>query len=343
MLKLVSDLLVRPLKGKAAILCFHRILPKSQIVSSLNPNIYGLCYSNYNFDNLIFWVSKNYKVVSMDDLIDHLDSNSKEFVVSITFDDGYKDNLQYALPILEKYNVPAAIYVTKNFIEKDTLIWWFELWEIIEANTTLIFNYQSVAYSFDLINTGKKIIAFFSLKKLFLSVTTDQHIDLFKCMTNSISYKSHKNIFLTHHELSYLANHPLITIGAHTSNHENLRNLTLSDLYNEYLLNKNELEIMLKCPIKHFAYPYGSSAEANNREYQTLRTVGYTSGVTLRSLFVSGENKMSLVRISVTFDFNIKKLKTSFDIIRNRNNYYFQLIHFILKYVSKLISKQRLS
>ena len=334
MQKLIN-IISRPLNGKGAILCFHRILPGSEIESSISPNIYGLCYSEYSFDKLISWISDNFKIVSLDDLIRHLDSNSNEFLISITFDDGYRDNLLYALPTLEKYKAPATIYVTKNFIEKDTLIWWYELWEILEKNTSLNFFYNRVSYLFDLNSFKDKVSTFYILKKIFLSLKTCQHLELFKCINNEFKFKSYKNIFLNNDELYYLANHPLITIGAHTSNHENLRNLTSDDLLKEYLSNKSELEALIKRPIKHFAYPYGNSSEANKREYNTLKNSGFNSGVTLRSLFISGKNKMALVRIPVTYDFNIEDLSILFDICKGRNTYYKELLLFIKNYIFK--------
>ena len=44
---------------------------------------------------------------------------NNKFNISITFDDGYKDNLSYVLPILNELNVPATIYVITKFFEND--------------------------------------------------------------------------------------------------------------------------------------------------------------------------------------------------------------------------------
>ena len=330
----------RPLKGKACILCFHRILPDSQIDAKLNPNLIGLCYSEHNFDSLIFWISRNYKVVTLDQLILHLDSKSKEFVVCITFDDGYKDNLTYALPILEKYNVPATIYVTTNFIEKDTMIWWFEIWDIIVKNSYLDFRYKNEHFQFYINNYDQKCSTFFALKKLFLSIKTEQHLELLYKITNSFDYKTYKNIFLNYSELIYLANHELITIGAHTSNHENLKNLKISELINEYINCKLELESIIKYPVNHFAYPYGNSTEANNREYKILKMVGYHTGVTLRSIYFSGNFSGSLVRIPITFHFSISDFKVFKKLITNRIIYFFGFINFIINNFTTILKKQ---
>jgi peptidoglycan/xylan/chitin deacetylase (PgdA/CDA1 family) len=333
----LNNIISRPLNGKGAILCFHRVLPDDEIAMQKGPNEIGLIYSVSNFESLLKWLTKRYKIFSLDDLISHINSDSQDFAIALTFDDGYKDNLVYAFPILEKYSAPATIYVTINFLEKDTLIWWFELWDIICSNNKLDFIFNETNYKFNLDCFEKKLVAFDSLKKLFLSLTTNQHFDLFNRMTNTFNFKSYKNSFLNYSELIFLDKHPLITIGAHTTNHENLKNLSSLDLYNEYLSCKSQLESIVKHPINHFAYPYGNSTEANIREYKILEKAGYKSGVTLRSFFLSGVDLMSLVRIPITNDLNIDYLNFLFNIIRKRKDYFHQLFVFLKQYILKII------
>ena len=47
--------------------------------------------------------------------------------VAITIDDGYLDNLQYAVPILEELEIPATIFVSTGTMEQDRELWWDEL------------------------------------------------------------------------------------------------------------------------------------------------------------------------------------------------------------------------
>ncbi len=110
------------------------LLPFSYIDGILRPGIRVLMYhrviktSEYDqltvtpevFDAQMNYLSEYYNVVSLDAAAEDLylnNKNSKNVVV--TFDDGYLDNLEYALPILQKYNIPAIIYVTTDFCNQD--------------------------------------------------------------------------------------------------------------------------------------------------------------------------------------------------------------------------------
>ena len=72
----------------------------------------------------------------MDEFIGNLKKGKNEFMLTITFDDGYKDNLLYALPILEKFEVPAIIYITTRFQDQNVDLWWYELMEIIQNRSS---------------------------------------------------------------------------------------------------------------------------------------------------------------------------------------------------------------
>ena len=122
--------IVVPWRGSGAILLYHRVLPDN-IVESDNSPTSGLAVSETRFNQQMEYLRKNYTIVSMDQMAEHLISSSKEFLVAITFDDGYKDNLTHALPILELHNIPATIYVTTRLPEGDTWLWWYEIWDYL--------------------------------------------------------------------------------------------------------------------------------------------------------------------------------------------------------------------
>ena len=99
----------------------------------------GLAVSCSQFEKQVQLLSKNYSLVSIDEFIETIDKQKNKFLVTLTFDDGYKDNLKYALPILEKYNIPATIYMSTRFLEKKVSMWWYEIKKLIENKLAMHF------------------------------------------------------------------------------------------------------------------------------------------------------------------------------------------------------------
>ncbi|RFC55732.1 polysaccharide deacetylase family protein [Brumimicrobium aurantiacum] len=76
------------------------------------------------FDKCIQYIAKKYEVVLFEDLAkDKSALSKKNKFATIMFDDGYKDNFEYALPILEKYKVKASFYVVTDCIDKNVPTW----------------------------------------------------------------------------------------------------------------------------------------------------------------------------------------------------------------------------
>ena len=71
------------------------------------------------FEQQIAWMkAEGFHFVTMQELQDHWGKHPQK-TVAITFDDGYLDNLENALPILEKYQAKATIYVVVDRHDRD--------------------------------------------------------------------------------------------------------------------------------------------------------------------------------------------------------------------------------
>ena len=290
------NLIASPWKGKGAILMYHRILPDEKIKEESD---IGLAISCSNFENQIKMLKSKYKIYSMDEFIDNLKKGKSKFMLTITFDDGYKDNLLYALPILEKFEVPALIYITTNFLEQNVNLWWHELMETIQNRSAINFNYEKQNFDFILKNQKQKFSTYNNLRKIFLKLKIDKQIELLEKITGTIKRKNYSKICLNKKEVKILDNHTLITIGSHTHNHLNLKILSNEEI--QYEINKSLeiLEDLLNHKIKHFCYPYGGKTHASTREYNIIEKLNLSSAVTSRIYPIKCYNPFSLPRIYV--------------------------------------------
>lgn len=105
----------------------NSILVYHTISSPAEPLPGDIDISPERFEQQLDWLSRWRKVVR---LYQTLRGSSKSRMVAITFDDGFRDNLTVALPLLEKYNLPMTLFVTAGFIGLDGYLSREELREI---------------------------------------------------------------------------------------------------------------------------------------------------------------------------------------------------------------------
>jgi peptidoglycan/xylan/chitin deacetylase (PgdA/CDA1 family) len=104
----------------AAVLLFHRVtddIPED-----------GITVSKRTFRVMMENLARHYKPISLHALLDHRDRAEMWLprTVVVTFDDGYRDNYEYAAPILEEFRVPATFFLTIDAIGSERVMPWDE-------------------------------------------------------------------------------------------------------------------------------------------------------------------------------------------------------------------------
>lgn len=94
---------------------FHRVNPNRDMLwDPMDPELFEKC---------IKYISRNYEVVLIEDLFTSNKLNLKKKFATIMFDDGYKDNIEFAAPILEKYKCKASFYIVTDCIDFNIPTW----------------------------------------------------------------------------------------------------------------------------------------------------------------------------------------------------------------------------
>lgn len=282
-------------QGSAAIICYHRVITDEENDKYLRPSG-DLSIAKKNFEKQICFLKENFKVVAMDELL--IDTKD-EFKVAITFDDGYLDNFINALPILTKYNLPATIYITSGFICREAFAWWLELWNLIIEKNIFILKYEKINLNEDISTYNSKRKLYFELAKYLKNLPHEEHKKIFLTLNNNEFIPKFNDLFLNEKQLILLANSDLITIGAHTHTHPNLKILNNDDCIFEIKKSKDYLEKILSKKIKHFAYPYGTKEFFSIREQDILKNMGFSTAVTTLTGQLKKDNNFSLPRIGL--------------------------------------------
>jgi peptidoglycan/xylan/chitin deacetylase (PgdA/CDA1 family) len=99
------------------------------------------------FSGIISYLTRNFNVVPLEHYLDDPGAfRSKRRICTVLFDDGYKDNIEFALPILEKYKCPASFYIVSDCIDKN-----IPTWTYIIDNVFLKTKKQSIKPDFDFV------------------------------------------------------------------------------------------------------------------------------------------------------------------------------------------------
>ena len=294
-------------RGEGIILMYHRICSDTDFKKK---NQDYLSVSVSNFKDHLRYLKENYSIVSINDFLFGKKQASDKFQIVITFDDGYKDNLDLAIPILQEFNVPATIYITTRFPEEDTSMWWYELKEFIENRIEkLDFKFDNKNYSFTLNTKSKKEKSFNKIAKIIKSLNKLKQNELLSIITKTETRRKYDREVMNWTEIKEANRSPLITIGAHTHNHLSLKNLKTDECLEEIRKSKELLKNKLNDKIDHFSYPFGSKYDADEREFNIVEKLGFKSAVTTRVNILYKKNKFSLPRIYIGGNTKIRELK----------------------------------
>ncbi|MBV8836781.1 MAG: polysaccharide deacetylase family protein, partial [Alphaproteobacteria bacterium] len=127
--------LLRPLLGGVgAILTLHHVRPPRR--DAFQPNQLLEVTPRFLDDVLGFLRRARIDIVTLDEMHRRLvECDFRRRFVCLTFDDGYRDNLRYALPILKKHNAPFTIYIPTSFPDRLGELWWLTLEHVIARQT----------------------------------------------------------------------------------------------------------------------------------------------------------------------------------------------------------------
>lgn len=128
-----------------------------------------LSVSSKGFENYLkLFRGWGYQMISMTDLIEKNYDEKKNFVV-LTFDDGFKDNLTVAMPIMKKYGARGTIFVNPDYVSEKSdseSDWGFMTWdEVKEAEASGVFDIQAHSMTHEFVFTSDKIIDYYSPSK----------------------------------------------------------------------------------------------------------------------------------------------------------------------------------
>lgn len=200
----------------------------------------------------------------------------------ITFDDGYADNHQLALPLLQKYGLSACFFISTGYLDGGRM--WND--QIIDR----VRHAPGPVLSLERYGLGRASVATLADRRAAIAYFLGQlkylNQDLRRALAAEVHrgarYPEQQALMMTRAQVGAL-HQAGMEIGGHTVNHPILSARPASEALTEIASGKRQLETMLGAPVRLFAYPNGlPGKDYDERHVAMVRSLGFEAAVSTR-------------------------------------------------------------
>jgi len=312
------------------ILLYHR-------VTRLGSDPHGIAVNPDRFAVHLDVIASLWHPISLSELLQGLETGRiPDRAVCLTFDDGYRDNLDEAEPLLARAGIPATVFVTTGVLHTGREFWWDQLERLFLMPGSLPDRLsvrlgrgrfratlgRAAAYDEEAAREHAEWSArsetapterhtvflrlMHRLKRLDGEARERAIDDLHEWAGSNVQSPRQTHRPLEADAVAALAGKDAITIGAHTVSHPRLSKLPRRKRRTEIAESRTSLEEITGASVTHFAYPFGDAA----RSVAAVRDAGMTAGLTTKPAAVSsGADPYLLPRIYVG-DWTAEDLET---------------------------------
>ncbi|WP_353427847.1 polysaccharide deacetylase family protein [Polynucleobacter sp. MWH-UH19D] len=250
-------------KDNLVIFLFHGVI-KKQIHSVRNYTMKHI--EGELFDEYMGKLAHQGSPISMNMVLDHLDKK-KPFSpgsFAITFDDGFENNISVAAPILEKYNIPAMIYLTTDFIQNNRMSWIDRIEYAVQKTKKSKITLQVNDNTYPLNHVDEKI-NFLRVVRELVKKTPTCNPNLFAHQVcsdlgfpSNISSDDPLDLKLSWDQIQKIhKDNGLLSFGGHSHTHPILSFLSSDDLSYELDRSISLMKHMADIDSTHYSYPEG--------------------------------------------------------------------------------------
>jgi peptidoglycan/xylan/chitin deacetylase (PgdA/CDA1 family) len=295
--------------GVGAILTLHHVRPARD--EPFQPNRFLEVTPEFLDNALCALRRQGFEVIGLDEMHRRLwTGDLKRRFVCLTFDDGYRDNREWAYPILKRHKAPFAIFVPTSFPDRRGDLWWLTLEAVVAASDHVEVELEDGRRRLTCRTTAEKYATIDAIHRALRALPSGERL---RAAIAELAARASIDpatpcavLCMDWQELSELAADPLVTIGAHTVNHPRLRKTGEPAVHHEMAESAARLETMLGTRPAHFSYPFGDPTSAGPREFALARELGFKTAVTTRPGVLFAEHRehlMALPRISLNGEF----------------------------------------
>jgi peptidoglycan/xylan/chitin deacetylase (PgdA/CDA1 family) len=276
--------------------------------------------SSQQFERHLQYYSREFDVIGLSQAFTYLQDGYKpnRKTITMSFDDGYLNNLHTALPLLEKYNLKATFFISGICArEMQIRALWTDLLSCIK------YFYKDQTIELDnkrfrnFIEVETKILLSDYLSTCGIS-TLNAHLDYLvsklKIEERLRSLPEEIWKLLSREELKQLSSHSLVEIGSHGFAHYKMDEIPIADAKNDLQLSRDILQEVTNREINQIAYPFGSY---NSLIKDTAEMTGYKNQLAVDYMCEEDLNDLRILNrhgipSTTTYEANIILLNNAF-------------------------------
>jgi peptidoglycan/xylan/chitin deacetylase (PgdA/CDA1 family) len=253
------------------------------------------------FSAQLDYLAAHYRIVPLDVALSELWSTGlREPTASITFDDGYRNNLTIGLPELTRRGFASTIYLATGLIGTDARLWTTELQLLIERTPATSIDLTPVGLGVHALGTPKERAATaFAANEALKLLPYAERVRALAGIRGALGTDAANDdgafALLDWDEVRQMGATGQVTFGGHTVHHEILSQLSDESVTDEVAGSVAATLALGSAASRTFAYPNGRWRDFDARTISALRTAGATAAVTT----VSGLNAQDTDRYAL--------------------------------------------
>jgi peptidoglycan/xylan/chitin deacetylase (PgdA/CDA1 family) len=252
-------------RRKVLILCYHGVFdgPGDPLL-----NFDGMHVRVRRFARQMRYLSRRYRVVTLDELLDGMAPSSADRPLAvITIDDGYRNIYRFAYPILKRLKLPATLFLPTDFVLDGRGMWWDRLRVMLAATEcpALRLSVDGTERLLPISTVEEQVAALPKLSDQLRCLPSPRREVLMESLAASLRVPGRDaGTFgepLAVAEIRDMLAHGM-AVGSHGASHDSLPLLDPHALSGELTESKRLLELLTKASVRWLAYPHGKFSPA---------------------------------------------------------------------------------
>lgn len=291
-------------RGLGVVLTFHRVGPAPP--GAYAPNRLLSITPEFLDATLRELDARGFEIVGLDAMPERLSApDGRPPFAVLTFDDGYRDTLEHAAPVLRRHGAPWTMFVASDFADGRGRLWWIELERAIGRLDRVRVDVGDRSLDLPTRSPGEKTRAYEAVYRDLRGGSEARLLARIAALCAEAGLPSGSladELCLPWDDLRALGRDAAVTFGAHTESHPMLAKHAVRVAAREIGAGRDRLASELGRPVRHLSYPVGDPTSAAAREFALARDLGFDTAVTTRPghLFADHAGHLhALPRVSV--------------------------------------------